>query len=73
MFLTLNHICPNISHLQVSHERGRRKMLAVKFFNSSHDENQETPWSQNLTVYKYGSFFKKKMNWGKSYLQSQFS
>ena len=39
-----------------------RKMLAINFFNSSHNENHETPWSQNLTVYKHNSFFKRKMN-----------
>ena len=32
-----------------------RKMLAANFFNSSHDEDHETPWSQNLTVYKHSS------------------
>ena len=39
-----------------------RKMLAAKFFSSSHDEDHETPWLQNSTVYKHSSFFKKKMN-----------
>ena len=39
-----------------------RKMLATKFFSSSHDEDYETPWSQNPTVYKHRSFFKRKMN-----------
>ena len=39
-----------------------RKILAAKFFNSSHDEDHETPWLQNPTVYKHSSFFKKKMN-----------
>ena len=39
-----------------------RKMLAAKFFNLSHKEDHETPWSQNLTVYKHNSFFKRKMN-----------
>ena len=39
-----------------------RKMLAAKFFSSSHDEDHETPWSQNPMVYKYSSFFKRKMN-----------
>ena len=39
-----------------------RKMLAAKFFNSSHDEDQEAPWLQNPTVYKHNSFFKRKMN-----------
>ena len=39
-----------------------RKMLATKFFNSSHDEDHETPWLQNPTVYKHSSFLKRKMN-----------
>ena len=39
-----------------------RKMLAAKFFSSSHDEDHETPWLQNPTVYKHSNFFKKKMN-----------
>ena len=39
-----------------------RKMLATKFFSSSHDEDQEAPWSQNPTVYKHNSFFNRKMN-----------
>ena len=39
-----------------------RKILAAKFFNSSHDEDHETPWLQNPTVYKHSSFFKRKMN-----------
>ena len=30
-------------------------MLAVKFFSSSHDENQEAPWSQNPMMYKHSS------------------
>ena len=30
----------------------------AKFFNSSHNEDHETPWSQNPTVYKHSSFFK---------------
>ena len=38
-----------------------RKMLAAKFFSSSHDEDHETPWLQNPTMYKHRSFFKKKM------------
>ena len=39
-----------------------RKMLAIKFFSSSHDEDHEAPWLQNPTVYKHSSFFKRKMN-----------
>ena len=27
-----------------------------------HDEDHETPWLQNPTVYKHSSFFKRKMN-----------
>ena len=39
-----------------------KKMLAAKFFSSSHDEDYETPRLQNPTVYKHSSFFKRKMN-----------
>ena len=39
-----------------------RKMLDAKFFSSSHDEDQEAPWSQKPTMYKHNSFFKRKMN-----------
>ena len=40
-----------------------KKMLVEKFFNSSHDEDHETPWSQNPTVYKHNSFLiKRNMN-----------
>ena len=39
-----------------------RRMLAVKFFSLSYDEDQKAPWSQNPTVYKHSRFFKKKMN-----------
>ena len=38
------------------------KMLATKFFSSSHDEDHEALWSQNPEVYKHNSFFKRKMN-----------
>ena len=38
-----------------------RKILAAKFFNSSHDKDHKTPWLQNPTVYKHISFFKRKM------------
>ena len=34
-----------------------RKMLAAKFFNSSHNEDHEAPWLQNPTVYKHSNFF----------------
>ena len=50
-----------------------RKLLAAKFFSSSHDEDHEVSWLQKPTVYKHNSFFKKKMNYGKFYLQSQFA
>ena len=39
-----------------------RKMSATKFFRSSYEEDHEGPWSQNPTVYKHRSFFKRKMN-----------
>ena len=39
-----------------------KKMLAVKFFNLSHDEDHKTLWLQNPTIYKHSSFFKRKMN-----------
>ena len=39
-----------------------RRMLAAKFFNLSHDEDKETPWSLNPKVYKHNNFFKRKMN-----------
>ena len=34
-----------------------RKMLAAKFFSSSHNEDYEAPWLQNPTVYKHSNFF----------------
>ena len=39
-----------------------RKMLAEKFFSSSHDEDHEAPWLQNPTMYKHNSFLNRKMN-----------
>ena len=39
-----------------------RKMLATKFFSSSHDEDQYALWSQNPMVHKHSNFSKKKMN-----------
>ena len=39
-----------------------RRLFAVKFFSSSHDEDQEDAWSQNSKVYKHSSFFTRKMN-----------
>ena len=42
-----------------------RNMLAAKFFSSSHDKDQEAPWSQNPKVYKHSSFLKRKIIEGK--------
>ena len=39
-----------------------RRMLATKFFYSSHDEDHEVAWSQNPMMYKQSSFFKRKKN-----------
>ena len=39
-----------------------RRILAAKFFCWSHNEDYEVAWSQNPTVYKHISFFKKEMN-----------
>ena len=39
-----------------------RKMLAAKFFTSSHDEDHEAPWLQNPIVSKHSSFLNRKMN-----------
>ena len=39
-----------------------RRMLAAKFFNSLHVENQETSWLQNPTAFVRSSFLKRKMN-----------
>ena len=39
-----------------------RKMLAAKFFSSSHNEDHEVPWLQNLMMYKHNNFLKRKMN-----------
>ena len=47
-----------------------RRMLAAKFFSSSHDEDHEALRLQNPTVYKHSSLFKRKMNQGKFSLQS---
>ena len=51
----------------------QRRLLTVKFFSSSHNEDQEAPWLQNPTVYKHSSFFTRKMNQGKFCLRSQFA
>ena len=51
----------------------QRRLLAAKFFSSSHNEDQEVAQSQNPTVYKHSSFFTRKMNQGKFCLQSQFA
>ena len=40
-------------------------MLAAKFFSLSYDEDQETPWLQNPTVYKTQQFLHKKDELGK--------
>ena len=37
-----------------------RRMLAAKFFSSSHDENYEVAWSQNPIVYKTQQLFHEK-------------
>ena len=50
-----------------------KRMLTAKFFSSSHDEDQETLWSQNPMVYKHSSFFKRNINYGKFCLKSQFA
>ena len=50
-----------------------RKMLVIKFLSSSYDEDHKAPWLQNPTVYKHSNFFKRKMNYGKFCLQSQFA
>ena len=39
-----------------------RRMLAAKFFSSSHNKDHKTPWSQNPKMYKHNNFFKRKMN-----------
>ena len=51
----------------------QRRLLAAKFFSSSHNEDQEVAQSQNPMVYKHSSFFTRKMNQGKFCLQSQFA
>ena len=51
----------------------QRRLLAAKFFSSSHNKDQEAPWLQNPTVHKHNSFFTRNMNQGKSCLQSQFA
>ena len=39
-----------------------RKMLAAKFFSSSHDEDPEEAWLQNPTMHKHSNFFTTTMN-----------
>ena len=51
----------------------QKRLLATKFFNSSHNKDREAPWLQNPTMYKHSSFFTRKMNQGKFCLQSQFT
>ena len=43
-----------------------RRMLAAKFFSSSHDENYEVAWSQNPMVYKTQQLFHEKEELGKT-------
>ena len=54
---------------QVTSITNQRRLLAAKFFSSSHDEDHEVDWSQNLMVYKHSSFFK---NQGKLGFRSHF-
>ena len=51
----------------------QRRLLTVKFFSSSYDEDREAHWLQNPTVHKHNNFFTRKMNQGKFYLRSQFA
>ena len=51
----------------------QRRLLTVKFFSSTHDEDREAHWLQNPTVHKHNNFFTRKMNQGKFYLRSQFA
>ena len=51
----------------------QKRLLAAKFFSSSHNGDQEARWLQNPTVYKHSNFFIRKMNQGKFYLQPQFA
>ena len=39
-----------------------RRMLAAKFFCSAHDDDYETFWLQNPTMYKHNNFLNRKMN-----------
>ena len=39
-----------------------RKMLATKFFSSSHDEDQYALWSQNPMVHKHSNFYTRIIN-----------
>ena len=49
------------------------KNVGCKIFQFITWWRSKTPWSQNPTVYKHSSFFKRKMNYGKFCLQSQFA
>ena len=51
----------------------QRMLLVAKFFNSSHNEDQEALRLQNPTMHKHSSFFTRKMNQSKFCLQSQFA
>ena len=64
-----NQLCRSQYATSISNQR---IMLAAKFISSSHDEDHKIAWSQNSTLYKHSSFFKREMNQGKFCLQSQF-
>ena len=51
----------------------QRRLLAAKFFSSSHDKDRESHWLQNPTVHKHNNFFIRKMNQDKFCLRSQFA
>ena len=43
-----------------------RKMLAAKFFSSSHGDDLEVAWSQNPTVYNTQQFLQEKEELGQT-------
>ena len=43
-----------------------RRMLAAKFFSSSHGEDLEVAWSQNPTVYNTQQFLQEKEELGQT-------
>ena len=51
----------------------QRRLLAAKFFSSSHNEDRKAPWLQNPMVHKHNNFFTRKINQGKFCLRSQFA